>query len=83
MGVVAPAAGHERVQGRRALLRFGQPVALFQLVNHITVVQPVERLFTSANNLPHADSWTGATREDRMEVRGKLHGRFDRLLCIF
>ena len=38
LGVVGPAAGHKGVEGGGALLWFGQPDALFQLVDHIPVL---------------------------------------------
>ena len=54
LGVVGPAAGHEGVEGGGALVWFGQPDALFQLVDHIPVLQPEERLLPTAYYLPQA-----------------------------
>lgn len=52
--VVGPAAGHERVESRGAVVRFGQPDALLQLVDHVFVLQPEKRLLPLAHDLPHA-----------------------------
>lgn len=54
--VVGPAAGHEGVEGWGAVLRLGQPDALFQLVDHVPVLQPEERLLAVTHDLPHAHS---------------------------
>lgn len=57
-GVIAPAAGHERVKGGRAVLRLGQSHALLQLVDDILVFQPEERLLTPTHDLPHTHRWS-------------------------
>lgn len=54
--IVGPAAGHERVESRRTVVWFGQPDALLQLVDHISVFQPEKWLLTATHDLPHTHS---------------------------
>lgn len=54
LGVVGPAAGHERVERRGAVVWLGQPDPLFQLVDHVSVLQPEKWLLPVAHYLPHA-----------------------------
>lgn len=64
-GVVGPAAGHERVEGRRAVVWFGQPDSLLQLVDHVSVLEPEKRLLPAAHYLPHAHGYRRNTDKRR------------------
>lgn len=55
-GVVGPAAGHEGVEGRRAVVWLGQPDSLFQLVYYVSVLEPEKWLLPTTHYLPHAHS---------------------------
>ena len=56
-GVVGPAAGHEGVERRGAVLGFGKADPLLQLVDHVPVLQPEERLLTPTQDLPQTHGW--------------------------
>lgn len=75
-GAVGPAAGHEGVKCRWAPLGFGQTDALLQLVYHILVFQPEERLLTSTHNLPHANRWKEKHRKPSWIRNHKLLYKF-------
>lgn len=54
MRLVGPAAGQHGVHGGRAALRFGEPDTGLELVDHLPVLQPEERLLAHGEDLPHA-----------------------------
>lgn len=53
-GIVSPALGHQTVQGRWAVERHCQALAIFYSTDHIVVLYTLERLDPEHQNLPHA-----------------------------
>lgn len=63
--LVGPAAGEQGVDGGRAVLWFGESNSRLQLVDHLPVLQPEERLLGHREDLPHTHAWLNThTRSD-------------------
>lgn len=63
MWLIGPAAHEQGVDGRRTELRFVESNAGLQLIDHLTVLQPEERLLGHGEDLPNAHT-CGPTKAD-------------------